>query len=202
MSNIIQAANPSPWTSLSDADLVARYKAGSQMAQSVLYTRYFVQAQRSAMSVLHDEAKSADVVQEAFLSVFEKVASDSYDQAGSFKSYLFRSVRNRALDHERRASVRDTCSVDFDAPESSPVTASLIDATPYAARRKEARLTAIEHIVSNNLSDLQCDIFLDRQADIPFKDIATSRGISINTATSAFQYAVRNIRKMLPPDLL
>jgi len=59
---------------------------------------------RFAVSILHDEGTAGDVVQEAFLRLWQR--REEHDPTGSVKALLYRTVRNLALnvvrDGERR----------------------------------------------------------------------------------------------------
>jgi RNA polymerase sigma-70 factor (ECF subfamily) len=82
--------------------------AGSQDALAELYDRYAPLAYGVALRILGDPARAEDVVQEAFMRVWNHAASfDS--QRGSLRTWLLTAVRNRSIDylrgraaHERR----------------------------------------------------------------------------------------------------
>jgi RNA polymerase sigma-70 factor (ECF subfamily) len=82
--------------------------AGSQDALAELYDRYAPLAFGVALRILGDPARAEDVVQEAFMRVWNHAATfDS--QRGSLRTWLLTAVRNRSIDylrgraaHERR----------------------------------------------------------------------------------------------------
>ena len=93
---------------LADPDLAAALAAGSQDALAELYDRYAPLAYGVALRVLGDPARAEDVVQEAFMRIWNHAATfDS--QRGSLRAWLLAAVRNRSIDylrgrgaHERR----------------------------------------------------------------------------------------------------
>ena len=97
-----------PTEGLADPDLAAALVAGSQDALAELYDRYAPLAYGVALRILGDPARAEDVVQEAFMKIWNNAASfDS--RRGSLRTWLLTAVRNRSIDylrgraaHERR----------------------------------------------------------------------------------------------------
>ena len=97
-----------PTEGLADPDLAAALVAGSQDALAELYDRYAPLAYGVALRILGDPARAEDVVQEAFMKIWNNAASfDS--RRGSLRAWLLTAVRNRSIDylrgraaHERR----------------------------------------------------------------------------------------------------
>ncbi len=84
----------------SDPDLAAGLAAGHQDALAELYDRYGRLAYSVAFKVLGDPGRAEDVVQEAFLKVWNNAAR--FDaRRGSLRTWLMTSVRNRSIDHLR-----------------------------------------------------------------------------------------------------
>lgn len=188
---------PTPWASLPDDELVSRYKSGYELAAGTLFDRYFETLRATAFNILRDYDEAAFVVNEALLSVLQSVRSGAFDQARSFKAYLFRSVSNRALCSVRKA--RREIPVDFALLANTRFSA-VTDDDPEDASRAEDRLSFIEQGAQALPKDLR-DVFILRLRDVPFKDISARLGISINTATSRQQYAISRLRKMAPRGL-
>lgn len=88
----------------SDESLMLRVQADEPRALDRLYRRHSATAQRVAFSVCHDVGRAQDVVQEAFVSVWR--GREGYRPTGSFKGWLLRAVRNRALDCVRNESAQ------------------------------------------------------------------------------------------------
>ncbi len=85
---------------LADPDLAAALVAGSQDALAELYDRYAPLAYGVALRVLGDPARAEDVVQEAFMRIWNHAAS--FDaQRGSLRTWLLTTVRNRSIDYLR-----------------------------------------------------------------------------------------------------
>ena len=69
---------------------------GDLQAFGELVRRYEETAWRFAYRVLGDEAAAEDAAQEAFLKIFE--AADRYEPTASFRTYLYKVVKNHCLD--------------------------------------------------------------------------------------------------------
>lgn len=83
-----------------DADIVAALKGGERDALALLYDRCGGIAFSLAMRILGDPGAAEEVVQDAFLAVWNR-ASAFDDNRGSFRAWLFTCVRNRAIDRRR-----------------------------------------------------------------------------------------------------
>ena len=83
-----------------DTDLVASLQRGERDSLALLYERYAGTAYALAMRVVADPGAAEEVVQDAFLTVWNRSAA--FDPSrGSFRAWLFTCVRNRAIDRRR-----------------------------------------------------------------------------------------------------
>lgn len=179
---------------LSDAQLVCLYKTGDSVAASVLYARYHDVAQRVAFREVKDVDRAEDAVQDVFISVLAKVKSGQYKETGIFKSYLLKSVKNKAKDFSRAAN-RQAVPVDFSDPVNIPLAKFDDGESLQKAIEKESLLTFVEHN-AQTLPDNLREVFNLRMQGVGFKEIATRLSISINTATSRAMYARQRLLKM------
>jgi RNA polymerase sigma-70 factor (ECF subfamily) len=83
----------------SDAQLVARVRAGDDGAYATLVRRHQQRLYRHARGMGLDHDVSLDLVQDAFVRAFERLA-DCRDGA-SYRAWLFRICRNMCLDELR-----------------------------------------------------------------------------------------------------
>ncbi|MGH7861030.1 MAG: sigma-70 family RNA polymerase sigma factor [Candidatus Dormibacteraceae bacterium] len=85
---------------LTEVDLARALAAGEVRALEQLYDHYGTLAYSLAVRVLGDVGQAEDVVQEAFLKVWDGAAR--FDpHRGSLRTWLLTVVRNRAIDHLR-----------------------------------------------------------------------------------------------------
>ena len=77
-------------------NLIDGCKSGDQKAQFQIYKLYFKAMYNTSLRIVSDTMEAEDVMQEAFLSAFEKI--DTYSGTVSFGAWLKRIVINRSLD--------------------------------------------------------------------------------------------------------
>jgi len=95
---------------LDTARLVIRLQAGERQVFNDLYLRYFDRAYGYLRIALKDAHEAEDLAQQAFLKVFE--SADRYERRTQpFRAWLFRIVRNSAVDHLRKQE-----SVELEEP--------------------------------------------------------------------------------------
>jgi len=77
-------------------DLLDGCKSGDQKAQFQIYKLYYKAMYNTSLRIVNDTMEAEDVMQEAFLSAFEKI--DTYSGTVSFGAWLKKIVVNRSLD--------------------------------------------------------------------------------------------------------
>jgi RNA polymerase sigma-70 factor (ECF subfamily) len=103
-------------------DLLDGCKAGDQKAQFQIYKLYYKAMYNTSLRIVNDTMEAEDIMQESFLSAFEKI--DTYSGTVSFGAWLKKIVINRSLDtlSRRKAifedidshiSIRDDSSEDI-----------------------------------------------------------------------------------------
>jgi len=94
-----------------DALLLTRVADGDREAFAQLYDRFSAPLYGAAIQILHDAAEAQDVVQDAFLSLWEKAATFESSRGSAF-SWAVTLVRNRALDRVRMRRRRSELLAD------------------------------------------------------------------------------------------
>jgi len=77
-------------------DLIDGCKSGDQKAQFQIYKLYYKTMYNTSLRIVNDTMEAEDIMQEAFLSAFEKI--DTYSGTVSFGAWLKKIVVNRSLD--------------------------------------------------------------------------------------------------------
>jgi RNA polymerase sigma-70 factor (family 1) len=75
---------------LSDSQLIDQLRSGDQNAFTVIYDRYCAALYRTALRILQDHELAKDVVQEAFISLFEKANENTIR---NLQAYLYQVVK-------------------------------------------------------------------------------------------------------------
>ena len=91
---------PIETSQLEDADLVEVVRSEDQEAYVYVVERYQAKLIRYATTIMHDDEKAADVVQEAFIKAF--VNLHSYDKKLKFSSWIYRITHNEAINYIRK----------------------------------------------------------------------------------------------------
>lgn len=77
-------------------DLVVQCRDGDQKAQFQLYKLYYKAMYNTSLRIVNDSMEAEDIMQEAFLSAFEKI--HTFSGKVTFGAWLKRIVINRSLD--------------------------------------------------------------------------------------------------------
>ncbi len=84
-------------------DLIDACRHGNAKAQFEIYKLYYKAMYNSCLRIVNDTQEAEDVMQEAFLSAFDKI--NSYKGEVSFGAWLKRIVVNRALDFLKKNKI-------------------------------------------------------------------------------------------------
>jgi RNA polymerase sigma-70 factor, ECF subfamily len=133
---------------LNDDSILDGCVAGKRSAQSALYRRYAPVMLGVCMRYARDHDEAEDIMQEAFLKIFQNIAS--FRNEGSFEGWMKRVMINHALNHYRRQkkqpfledidSISETDILDRDeqpllpAPVSAEQLTTLIQLLPPGYR--------------------------------------------------------------------
>ena len=173
---------------MADHQLIKQFLKGNEFAFETLYARY----KKSLYSFLNNLIKNQSDADEIFSDTWIKVIDQlpKYRDDGKFSAWLFRIARNAFYDRCRRKST--AAEVEFDE--------TILDETMTTRLPSPDRVMSSEELgrlISDGLEDLQLEqreVFLLRQQDLSFKEIADIQSSSINTVLSRMQYALKNLR--------
>ena len=98
-----QGSNPRP--DEDERTLIQRVQAGDHEAFDALFQRHFATVYRQAFRLLGNQAEAEEVVQEVFLTVYEK--AQTFRGASTFSTWLYRITMNAALSRLRRRKGRE-----------------------------------------------------------------------------------------------
>jgi RNA polymerase sigma-70 factor (ECF subfamily) len=194
----------------SDASLVQAVRAGSQAALAVLYDRHGRAVFTAAMRVGADHWIAAEVVQETFLTLWDR--AELFDPArGALPAWLARIARNRAIDRLRAATRHDRAA-SFSSLHAEPDDGSMDewlmgagapiglgepDPVPEIALVDSETRASIEDALSA-LDPLERRVIvLAYQGGLSQSEIATSLGWPIGTVKTRTRRALRHLRDRL-----
>ena len=176
-----------------DMDLIRLVSSGNEVAFNELYSRYRHRLYGYLNNLLPGQTTVVDdIFQQTWLRVLEQLPK--YRDHGCFSAWLFRIGRNLLYDHLRK-SRRTAAWLELDAGDTPE-----LDAPPEYAPWYELDEAEVGAAVADALASLlpeQKEVFLMRQENIPFREIAAIQQCSINTVLARMQYALKHLRAHL-----
>jgi RNA polymerase sigma-70 factor (ECF subfamily) len=115
-----------------DAAVIARVLRGDKQAFAHLVSRYQHLLYRHAVALVLDHEAAADMVQDAFVRAYVNLR-ECRDHS-RFRAWLFRTLRNRCLDHLKEAGRRNVRLDDVVEPQINET-----DAPDAVVQRNELR---------------------------------------------------------------
>lgn len=104
---------------IDDRELARRFPSGDDDIVRAVYERYGQAVYTVALSMLHDQAQAADVVQSTFLNAWR--ASRSFDPERELGPWLYAIARRQAIDSYRKTSRVDAVEPErLDAVQQPP----------------------------------------------------------------------------------
>lgn len=97
---------------LSDEIIVEQIRSVDQELYVLLVERYQHKLLRYAQSLMHDEHKATDVVQEAFIKAF--INLQGFNTQKKFSSWIYRIVHNEAMNSIKKYQKEVSLPEDFD----------------------------------------------------------------------------------------
>ncbi|CAN5136254.1 RNA polymerase sigma factor RpoE [soil metagenome] len=174
-----------------EAVLIARIAGGETRHYGVLVERYQRRLYWSCLRLLGDPDEADDVVQEAFVSAFEKIRD--YDPAFRFYTWIFRIARNRCLNVLRRRKLWGL--VSFSDPGRAPRVAAL-EETDRAVSDRELGMALAQ--CREALPGEQRECFDLRHAEeLSYAEMAMALGIPEGTVMSRLARAREKMRACL-----
>ncbi len=99
-------------------NLIDGCKNGDQKAQFQIYKLYYKAMFNTSLRIVSDTMEAEDIMQEAFLSAFEKI--DTYSGTVSFGAWLKKIVINRSLDAvSRQKAIFEDIDTHYELQEES-----------------------------------------------------------------------------------
>jgi RNA polymerase sigma-70 factor (ECF subfamily) len=106
----------------SDETIVEQVRSFDQELYAILVERYQHMLLRYAKSLIHDEHKAADVVQESFIKAF--INLQGFDTKKKFSSWIYRIVHNEAMNSIKKQKKEISLPENFEFASSEDIEAT------------------------------------------------------------------------------
>jgi RNA polymerase sigma-70 factor (ECF subfamily) len=172
----------------SERDLRERIRAGDEGAFDVIFRSNYPHLVRMAESIVREPALAEEIAQDVMLELWRR--RESLDVEQTFRAYLIRATRNRALNHIRhqRIVAREAALAALESPSAPSAEQELLGVELERAVRE-----AID-----GLSDDCREVFrLSRESGLKYAEIAVTLEISIKTVEKRMGQALSELRDRL-----
>ena len=171
--------------------MVKSLRAGHEHAYAKLFFEYYRPLSIFALKYVYDLDTARELVQDLFVSIYEN--RKSLIIATSIRSYLYQAVKNRCLNHLKKASVRRQYREQ-----------NKENLNPVESLEDQIQANELEHriflLISQLTAKCQEVFLLSRVKGLKNKEIAAKLGISIRTVETHISYALRFLREKLGSD--
>jgi RNA polymerase sigma-70 factor, ECF subfamily len=174
---------------LSEKEVLGKIQSGNESAYEMIFRTFYNPLCRYASSFLEDKEEAEEVVQSAFITVWEK--RGSLEIQTSLKSYLYRMVRNGCLNVIKHEKVKQ----QHVAHELA------VSEVSYESVSQKVYATELESKITEALKALpeQCRLVfqLSRFEELKYQEIADQLQISVKTVENHMGKALRIMRVQL-----
>jgi RNA polymerase sigma-70 factor (family 1) len=168
-----------------DSHLITLWRAGNENAYRALFDRYFYRLYNYTSKLIADKRISEEIVMDVMLAVWQK--RDLLNTNLSLSAYLYRSVKNRLIDHLRKQHVP---TVSLDQTPVEPPSACITD-----SRLLHKELESLYRSSLNRLPPQKKRIFtMSREEGSSYKEIADRLQLSKNTVENHMVAALRLLK--------
>lgn len=175
---------------------------GDKGALSHLMTRYKKPLFHFALRYVRDEDVAYDIVQDAFVRVYER--AETYNSAYKFKPWLYRIAINLCRDYGRWKKLRATFSLDRwqERLEASGDAEGLHDLLPHELNEEDAHehrqtLRALEAEIELLPHKLKTALLLFTLESASYEDCAALLGVTPKTVEMRVYRARQKLREKL-----
>jgi RNA polymerase sigma-70 factor (ECF subfamily) len=180
---------------LSDSELVTLYLKGDSKSFEALIQKHKNKIYAFILSKIRNRDLAEDIFQDTFIKVINSLQKGKYNEEGKFLPWVMRIANNLVIDYFRKSKKMRTIAPtdDFDIFDilqdgEKNIEDNLVNNQIHKDLRK-----LIEHLPENQKEVLKMRYY----AELSFKEISESTGVSINTALGRMRYALINLRKLI-----
>lgn len=193
-----------PQSDAEERSLIQRVKARDQAAFEVIYRQYRGQVHRQVKALVGNEEETEEIVQEVFLTIYEKAKTFRGDS--TFSTWLYRLTMNAALTKLRRRKRRKEVAWDDFLPKYQPDGHHLVPVVDWSRQVERRLLTKELHrFLQQALDQLppkdKAVVVLSDLEGIPNREIGEALGLSVPAVKTRLHRARLSLRGQLAASL-
>lgn len=177
-----------------DEELMQMLRMGNTAGLDELFRRYYEELCISSLRILKDRKDAEDVVQEFFMSLWNK--RNVLPEVDSVAPYFRRSVRNRSLNF-----LRDQKRIPSGDEDDMPILATSDSETSKELEAEELQVK-IDRAINSLPERCRMVFVLSRFEGMKQKEIAEKLEISVKTVENQMGRAYRFLREVLSAGIL
>jgi len=167
-------------------ELFGLFRQGDTAAFKELYVRYWTGLIREAERQTGSKTESKDIVQDIFVSLFQKAAD--IDIKVSVKAYLYRTLRYRILNSKRNCRIHAHCHHEIFKMQ--------VCTNDFVNELEAKELAANLNLVITALPGKCKEVFLlSREENYSHKNISSELKISVSTVEKHIVKALKIIKR-------
>lgn len=175
-----------------DKALISRLKEGDEKAFELIYNKTGKEIYAYCNSRINDPMVSEEIVQEVFLSIWNK--RKSLEITSSLKSYLFAAAKYQILNHIRSEKVKRKYAINL----GNYILINIENSTEELLDLDDLH-TVLNEIVESLPKKCQKVFRMSRFEHLSIKEISEEMDISTRTVENHITKALRHIRQELKP---
>jgi RNA polymerase sigma-70 factor, ECF subfamily len=187
------------YTTISDADVMLRVKAGDDAAFNYLVAKFRRPLVGFMYRLSHNQAVAEELAQEVFLRVYR--SRETYNAEAKFSTWLYRIATNLAVNHARDIrQERPESSISIDeTDEESGLSIDVADATPNVEQNilRRERLAAIRRHVDALPERQRLAVVMHKYQEMDYRQIAAVLKLSESATKSLLFRAYETLRERL-----
>lgn len=174
---------------ISENKLVEKINDGDSEAFENLFLKFYSSLCKFAWRYVHSSHIAEELVQEIFLDVWKN--RKSLDSSENIKAYLYKSVKNKALNHLKHKSLAEEYNQEIEWVNRTPITQihSFSDNSEFVRQTKKE----IEDLPEGARNIYK----LSRKDGLTYREISEVLDISIKTVESQMSRALKILRQNL-----
>lgn len=181
---------------MTDEELAVLYIEGNNKAFDMLLSNNQRKVFTYILFVVRNRDVANDIFQETFVKVITQLQKRRYVPNGKFNAWVMRIAHNEIMDWyrgQRNGKIIET-TPDNDLSNIGGIDVAL---NSVESRYVNTQVLADVRRMMNQLPATQREVVYMRfYQDMPFKEIAETTGVSINTSLGRMRYAILNLRRM------